>query len=359
MRLLRKISLLGSVVGVMGATLVAPISAQDVPADCTGPFTIGMSNSFVGSEWRTQMVQNLEDVVAEFNANGVQVELVVESADTDVAGQQQQIANLVNRGVDAILINPGDQAALNLDLEDAVAQGIVVVAIDQEIGAQGVYNVVIDQTEWARISARWLAHELGGEGDIVLIEGFVGHPANEARMAGALEVFEQYPGINIVGRESGMWDQATGQQVMSDLLASVPNIDGVWTQDGMAFGVLSAVRTANPEEWPLVTGEARSGYIQLWNEILAENPDFRSIGVVNPPGVASDGARVILELLCGGTVDAEQLAGPFGNSLYVPIPYAVTAEDFNSYFQQYGSFPASYTFDGFITPAQAAAFMAE
>jgi len=248
---------------------------------CEGPFKIGVSNNFVGSEWRTQMIQNFENAVAEFNAAGIEVDLVVENADTDVAGQQQQIQNLVNAGVDAIIINPGDVAGLNFDLEEAAAQGIVVIAIDQEIGAEGVYNVVIDQTEWARISARWLAEELGGEGDIVIIEGFVGHPANEARMVGAMEVFEQYPGLNVVGRESGGWDQATGQQVMSDFLASLPNIDGVWTQDGMAFGILTAIRTANPENWPVVVGEARSGYLQLWNEVLAEQPDFASIGVVN------------------------------------------------------------------------------
>lgn len=340
----------------IGVMAIAPVAAQESPA-CTGPFTIGVSNSFVGSEWRTQMIQNIENVVAEFNAAGVQLELVIENADADVAGQQQQIQNLLNRGVNAIVINPGDQSALNLDLEDAAANGVKIIAVDQEIGAQGVYNVVIDQTEWARISARWLAESLGGEGDIVLIEGFVGHPANEARMAGALEVFAQYPGITIVGRESGGWDQATGQQVMSDFLASLPNIDGVWTQDGMAFGVLTAIRTANPEKWPLVTGEARAGYLQLWNEILAERPDFKSIGVVNPPGVGADGVRVAVELLCGKSVDMGKLSGPFGNTLYVPIPYAVTAEDFASYYAQIASQPASYTMDGFITQSQAAAFM--
>jgi ribose transport system substrate-binding protein len=355
---MRKLHLLLALVLLLSTVFTfSGIDSAAAQPSCTGPFTIGVSNSFVGSEWRTQMIQNIEGVVAEYNAAGIEVELVVESADTDVAGQQQQIQNLVNRGVDAIIINPGDQSALNFDLEDAAAQGIVVIAVDQEIGAQGVTNVVIDQTEWARISARWLVRELGGEGDIVLIEGFVGHPANEARMSGAMEIFDQYPGINIVGRESGGWDQATGQQVMSDFLASLPNIDGVWTQDGMAFGVLTAVRTANPDVWPVVSGEARSGYLQLWNEVLAEQPDFRSIGVVNPPGVGADGVRVAMEQLCGGTVDAAQLAGPFGNSLYVPIPYAVTAEDFASYYAQYGGFPASYTLDGFITQEQAAAFM--
>jgi ribose transport system substrate-binding protein len=355
-----KIRILCIVALLLSAILVptnvdTTVQAQD--GTCSGSYTIGVSNSFVGSEWRTQMIQNIEDAVAEFNAAGVEVELVIESADADVAGQQQQVQNLLNAGVDAIIINPGDQQALNFDLEEAVASGVVVIAVDQEIGAEGVYNVVIDQTEWARISARWLAEELGGEGDIVLIEGFVGHPANEARMAGVEEVLAEYPGINVVGRESGGWDQATGQQVMSDFLASLPNIDGVWTQDGMAFGVLSAIRTANPEMWPVTSGEARAGYLQLWNEVLAEQPDFRSIGVVNPPGVGADGVRVAMEILCGGSVGEAQLSGPFGNTLYVPIPYAVTAEDFASYYAQFGGFPASYTLDGFITQSQAASFM--
>ncbi|MBZ0283243.1 MAG: substrate-binding domain-containing protein [Anaerolineae bacterium] len=347
-------------------------SAQDAEQE----FTIGVSNSFVGSEWRTQMIQNLEAVAAELSEDadlGINIELVIESEDTDAAGQEQQIQNLVNRGVDAIIVNPGDAEALRLALEDAAAAGVVVVSIDQEIDGEGVVNVVIDQTEWARISARWLAESLGGEGDIVLIEGFVGHPANTARMTGVEEVLAEYPDINVVGRESGSWDQATGQQVMSDFLASLPNIDGVWTQDGMATGVLTAIQTANPEEWPLTTGEARASYVQRWNEILEDNPDFQSIGVVNPPGVAASGLRVAVELLLGGEIDPEQFGGPYGNTLYVPIPYVVLGEEwtyvdmegeefdlpnnFEEIYTEVAEEPESYTLDGMITQEEAKAFM--
>src|SRR5687767_46015 len=212
------------------------------------------------------MLADLEAANQEYMDQGITTELIVESADTDVQGQTQQIQNLINRGVDAIIINPNSPDGLNAVIQEATDAGIVVIAIDQEITAPGAYNVVIDQTEWARISAEWLAEELGGEGDVVVIEGFVGHPANTARMNGMEEVFGQNAGINVVGRDTGSWDQATGQQVMSDFLASIPNIDGVWTQDGMALGVLQAIVTANPAEWPVVSGEARAGYMHLWKE---------------------------------------------------------------------------------------------
>ena len=343
---------------VLGLLVPFAFVASAQIEDC-GSYTIGVSNSFVGSEWRTQMVSNIEQTAELFRAAGCEIELVIESTDTDVQGQIQQIQNLLNRGVDAIIINPGDQSGLNSALEEAVAEGVVVIAVDQEIAAEGVINVTIDQKEWAMISAHWLAEQLGGEGRILLIEGFVGHPANEARMDGVAEVLADYPDIEVVGRESGSWDQATGQQVASDLLASVPNVDGIWTQDGMAMGVLIAVNSADLDKRPIVVGEARAGYIQMWNDTLADNPDFQTIGVVNPPGVGGNGLRVAMEILLGGTPDESQYAGPFGNTFYVPIPYAIDGETFADFYALYADSPESYTLDGLITQEQAASFMVD
>jgi ribose transport system substrate-binding protein len=321
-------------------------------------FTIGVSNGFVGSEWRTQMIQNMQDVNAEFMDQGLTNELIIESADVDVQGQTQQIQNLINRGVDAIIINPNDQNALNPIIEEAVADGILVIAVDQEVSSPDAINVVTNQKEWAKISARWLAEQLGGEGDVVLIEGFVGHPANEARMEGVDEVFAEFPGLNVIGRDTGMWDQTTGQQVMSDFLASIPNIDGLWTQDGMAEGALRAIITANPDTWPISTGEARAGFLQLWNEVKQDNPDFTTIGVVNPPGQGVSGLRVAVELLQGREIADGVLRGQFGNTVYVPIPGVVTEDNFAEVYGQYADSPASYTLDGWITQEQAVDLMA-
>lgn len=344
-----KTRILSIFIAVLMTMSVGLVSAQD-------SYSIGVSNSFVGSEWRTQMIQQIEDVAAELEESmGIEIELVIESTDTDVSGQVQQIENLLNRGVDAIIVNPGDQVGLNLAIEEATAEGVIVIAVDQEIGAEGAINVVIDQKEWAMISAEWLAEALGGEGRIVLIEGFVGHPANEARMAGVEEVLEAYPDIEVIGRESGMWDQATGQQVMSDFLASLTDIDGVWTQDGMATGVLTAITTANPDEYPIATGEARASYLKMWSDIMMERSDFSTIGVVNPPGIGASGLRVAIELLMGAEIADEAFGGEFGNTLYVPIPYSVTNDNLVEIYeeQEIADAADSYTLDGIITQEQA------
>jgi len=305
-----------------------------------GPYRIGISNGFVGSEWRTQMIDNLETAAEEY---GDKIEeLVIESADVDVNGQIQQVRNLISAGVDAIIINPNSPTALDAVFAEAEQQGIVVVATDQAVESQSVINVVIDQAEWGRVSAEWLAEKLGEGAKIVAVNGIAGHPANEARWGAAQEVFNE-AGIEVLAVANGNWDQATGQQVMSDLLATYPDLDGVWTQDGMAEGVYRALEAAGRLDEVQPTGEARVGYMRLW----ADNPDFDTIGVVNPPGAAVAALHVAVALLDGHEIDESKLEN--GNTLHLPIPEFVTSENFDEVWAEVQDKPDTYSVDEILT----------
>ena len=337
---------------------VEPTTAPAQPAQPAEPaapkkFTIGISNPFISSEYRTQMIQELKDVNAEYMAAGLTNELVIESADTDVPGQIQQLQNLINKGVDAILVNPGDVNGLNDTLQEAVKKGIIVISVDQELATPNVYNVGIDQKEWAKTSAKWLAEKLGGKGNIVEIEGFPGHPANVARMSGVDEVLAGYPDIKVLAKDTGKWDEATGQQVMSNFVASFPTLDGYWTQDGMAIGAFQAVLAANPAKFPVAVGEGRCQFLQLWNEQLAKDPTFESIAVANPPGVSPTGLRIAVNMLQGKQVDKAKLGGANGLSFVIPVPVIVTKDNFKQVFEsQCKDKPATYLLDGIMTDAE-------
>src|ERR671914_1690732 len=320
-----------------------------------GPFTIGVSNGFISSEWRTQMIDDLQRVNGEYKQEGLTEDLVIESADFDAQGQIQQMRNLINRGVDAIIVNPNDATALDQVIGQAEQAGIPVIAVDQEIDAPGVTNVVIDQGEWASMGAEWLVEELGGQGDVVVINGIAGHPANEARYDAVKQVFADNPGIEVVQEANADWDQATAQQEMSNIIASQPDIDGVWTQDGMALGVLQAVQAANPDEYPVISGEARSGYMRLWQDVRQQNPAFASYGPINPPGVGASGLRVMVELLQGKEIKQSELQGEAGNTLYVPIPGVVTNQNLDEELQKI-DVEGEYVLDGIISRKQAQAF---
>jgi ribose transport system substrate-binding protein len=331
------------------ATAAAPTNTTGA-AGSGQPFTIGISNPFISSEYRTQMIQELIETNKEYKDKGITTDLVIESADTDVPGQIQQLQNLINKGVDAILVNPGDVNGLNDTLQEAISKGIIVISVDQELPTPNVYNVGIDQKEWAKTSAKWLAEKLGGKGNIVEIEGFPGHPANVARMAGVDEVLKDYPDIKVLGKDTGKWDEATGQQVMSNFLASFPNMDGYWTQDGMAIGAFQAVLAASPAKFPVPVLEARCQALQLWDQRLKQDPTFESIAVANPPGVAPTGLRIAVNMLMGKQVNKSKLGGANGLSFVIPVPVVVTKDNFQQVFQsQCSGKPPAYLLDGIMT----------
>ncbi len=323
----------------------APVQPTSAPA--AAKCNIGVSNSFIGSEWRAQMISEMQATAKELGCT-----LTIESADTDVQGQTQQINNLVNKGVNAIVLNPGDVKALNPVLEDAVSRGIIVIAVDQAIEAKGVYNAVIDQKKWAELSAEWLFQKLGGKGNVTLIEGYVGHPANEARMAGVADMLKKYPDIKVIGRDTGMWDPATAQKVAANFLASLPNIDGMWTQDGMAEGEYLALKAANPAKWPIVVMEARASALRTWKQAITDHPGFDSIGVVNPPAVGEAGVRLAYNLLNGKKIDPAKMGGN-GFTFFVPIPGAVTNDTLDAALKSIEGKPDSYTLDAVFTQADA------
>ncbi|GAA3664705.1 substrate-binding domain-containing protein [Nonomuraea antimicrobica] len=337
-------------VAVLLAACSSGVGSGGAAAD--RPYTIGLSNGFVGSEWRTQMVKGLETAFAEYKKEGVVDELVVESADTDVNGQIQQIRNLINRGVDAIIVNPNSETALDAVFREASQQGIEVFAVDQAVTSKDVTNVVIDQAEWARISAEWLAGQVGKGGDIVVVNGVAGHPANEMRWNAAKDVFAK-AGVKVLTVADGNWDQATGQQVMTNLLATYPDVDGVWAQDGMAEGVFRAVQAAGRLDQIKVSGEARVGFMRLWEK--ARGDDFESIGVVNPPGGAVSALHVAVNVLEGKKFATGKING---NTVTVPIPYTVDKSTFDKYWGEVSAQGDAYCLDGSLTRAEAAEFFA-
>jgi ribose transport system substrate-binding protein len=283
-------------------------------AQAAEKYVIGVSNGWVGSEWRTQMVEEAQAAAKAWGEKGVEVELLVQSKNVDVQTQIADVRNFINQGVDAILINPNSPTAFNPVFAQAKKADILVVATDGEVSSKDAYYVGIDQKEWAKKSAKWLADALGGKGEIVTINGVAGHPANQARIAGYQEVFAQYPDIKILNEASGEWDQAISQQTLKVLLATYPEIDGVWVQDGMADGARRAINDAGRTN-VLATGEIRASYLKSWKE-----DGWTSGASVNPPGCMASALNFAVLTLEGGKLKDGALKGQYGNAIYLPIP---------------------------------------
>lgn len=279
-------------------------------------FKIGLSNGWVGSEWRTQMIDEAKAAAEAWKAKGVNVEVVVQSANVDVPGQIAHVRNFINEGVNAIIINPNSPTAFDPVFAQAKEAGILVISTDAEVSSPDALYVGIDQTAWGAAGAEWLAKTLDGKGNVVAINGVAGHPANEMRVAGYKSVFEKYPDIKVVNEVNANWDQAQGQQAMQNLLATYPDINGVWVQDGMAAGAWKSIMDAGKAGSIAATGEIRKDFIDLWIQ-----DKLNSGASVNPPGVMASALNVAVLMLQGKELKEPATAGQYGNAMYLEIPF--------------------------------------
>lgn len=304
--------------------------------------TLGLSNGYIGNNWRTQMLENVQSAFENYKKQGLVDTIIVQNAGLDVNNQIAQIRNMINSKVDLLLIDPNSETALNPIIEEAHNRGIPVIAFDQPIASPYVINVVIDQQKWGEALADWMVKQLKGKGNIVIIEGLKGHPANENRLIGMKRVLDRNPDIKVIARANANWDQANAQQVMLNLLYTYPDIDGVLTQDGMALGVVKAYLTAN-KELPKVTGETMMGFLRMWNNLKSKG-SFETFGQSNPPGVSATALGIAVRMLQG-----KKLKPLKNNTFYYPVKDLITNENFDRYFEMNNDKPDTYFLDEWLS----------
>jgi len=298
---------------LLAASLLALMSGT---AFAQTSFKIGLSNGWVGSEWRTQMIEEAQAAAAAWKDQGVTIELVIQSSDVDVQGQIGAVRNMINEGVNAIIINPNSPTAFDPIFAQASAANILVIATDAEVSSPDAIYVGIDQTEYGNKGCAWLAQTLNGQGKVVTIQGLAGHPANEMRVAGCRAAFAAAPGIQVVNEANANWDQAQGQQTMQNLLATYPDINGVYVQDGMAAGAWRAIEAAGKTGSIAATGEVRKDFLDIWTA-----GNYNSAASVNPPGVMASALNVAVLRLQGKEFKDGIFGGVYGNAIFLDIPF--------------------------------------
>jgi ribose transport system substrate-binding protein len=264
-------------------------------ADAHGGYTIGISNTVQGNGWREEMVCAMK---AQARVSGLVSSLNIAHRNTDAAGQLEDIRNLIQAGVDAIVINPSNADGVNSAIEEAIAAGIVVVAVDQAVSAPGAYILSNNQEEYAYLGASWLFQQLGGTGSVVYMRGAAGAGADNDRDTGFQRALAENPGISIVHEVFTGWQQDQGKQQILDYLSTGLPVDGVWTS-----GIDNVIVDAFVEsEMPLVpiVGADNAGFVGQ----LANVEGFVGAAVTNPGSIGGAGVTLALQILQGDMPDS-------------------------------------------------------
>ena len=280
---------------------------------------IGYSNGGgVGNGFREEQVCTAK---AEALASGQVSQLTTIHRNTDAAGQLQDIRDLIAAGVDAIVFNPNDPAALNPALEEAKAAGIKTVAVDQFVTNPDTYQLFNNQVKYAELGAKWLFEKLGGKGTVWYQRGFAGAGADTDRDTGFQNVLKDYPDITVLPNKQGVatqWDPAITTQVTNDFIASgdYDKATGIWTS-GMDVETIDAIKAAGKKFIPLV-GTDRGGSVT--KALDATNyPGLDFSAVTNTAAVGGAGVALALKLLNGETVQTDPTAAQPNTVLLDPV----------------------------------------
>lgn len=182
---------------------------------------------------------------AEAKAAEVGIELTVLDSQNDPAKEIANMEDLVTQGVDVILINPTDSDAVGNAIKVANEKEIPVITLDRGANAGTVAtHIASDNIAGGKMAGEYIVEMLGGQGQVVELEGIAGTSAARDRGQGFNEAIDA-SSIEVVARQVADFDRAKGLSVMENILQAQPEIKAVFAHnDEMALGALKAIEAS-------------------------------------------------------------------------------------------------------------------
>ncbi|MEG0250973.1 MAG: D-ribose ABC transporter substrate-binding protein [Peptostreptococcus sp.] len=249
-------------------------SEQAVEKKAAKDLTIGLSLSTLNNPFFVSVRDG-----AQKEADKVGAKLVISDARDDAATQSNNMSDLIQQGVDIILVNPVDSDAISTSVSAANEAGIPVIALDRNSeGGKLLSLVASDNVKGGEMAAQFIVDKVGKNANVAQLEGIPGASATNERGKGFKNIAND--NLKVVTSQSADFDRAKGLTVMENILQANPDIKGVFCQnDEMALGALEAISNVGKKDQITVVGfDGTEGAISSvkdgkLNATVAQQPD--------------------------------------------------------------------------------------
>ncbi len=271
----------GLIILVIGALMLTACSTKAPGTDDSkkkgkGDLKIGLSVSTLNNPFFVTLKEGAEK---EAKKAGVQLKTV--DAQDDSAKQVNDIEDLIQQGVDVLLVNPTDSAAISSAIESANSANIPVITVDRSAeGGKVVSHIASDNVKGGQMAGDYIAKQLKGKGNVVELEGISGSSAARERGEGFHKAVDKEKGIKIVAKQTASFDRAKGLNVMENILQGNKKVDAVFAHnDEMALGALQALEAAGLKDVVVVGFDATDDAQKAIKEgkmaaTVAQKPDM-------------------------------------------------------------------------------------
>ena len=257
-------------------SLEAPGGAGEAVVENMEPaeITVGLSVSTLSNPFFVSLEEGVNTLATE---NGTQVISV--DAQDDSAKQSNDVDDLIQQGVDVLLINPVDSAAITPAVEAANSAGIPVIMVDRATDAgEYVTLVASDNVAGGEMAAQYIVDQVGENASTLQLEGVPGASATNERGEGFTNVAET--SLNVLDSQTANFDRAEGLTVMENMLQGNSDVQAVFAQnDEMALGAIEAIQGAGlSNQITVVSFDGTEGGIKAVEDgslaaTIAQQPD--------------------------------------------------------------------------------------
>ncbi|KAF3299747.1 substrate-binding domain-containing protein [Carnobacterium sp. PL24RED07] len=257
-------------------SLKAPGGADEAVVENMEPaeITVGLSVSTLSNPFFVSLEEGVNTLATE---NGTQVISV--DAQDDSAKQSNDVDDLIQQGVDVLLINPVDSAAITPAVEAANSAGIPVIMVDRATDAgEFVTLVASDNVAGGEMAAQYIVDQVGENASTLQLEGVPGASATNERGEGFMNVAET--SLNVLDSQTANFDRAQGLTVMENMLQGNSDVQAVFAQnDEMALGAIEAIEGAGlSNQITVVSFDGTEGGIKAVEDgslaaTIAQQPD--------------------------------------------------------------------------------------
>jgi len=246
---------------------IGPSAYRDFVAKRPPPWKIGYASSYAGNTWRAGVMKELQDkIIPEWKALGLLSELVITQSDLNDSTQIQQMRQLVDQGVDAIIVCCSNPTALNSTVKYAYDKGVPVFSLTGYLTSPYSINSSVNYQVAGFEIAKAMADQIGGKGNVLVVEGIPGTSGSDSQDRGVKAGLAASSGIKVVGSVAGKWTDQVAQGEVQKWLATHPGkLDAVVVQSAAEMGVLRAMQQSGRGDVPVAIG-GELGALCYWRK---------------------------------------------------------------------------------------------
>jgi ribose transport system substrate-binding protein len=214
-------------------------------------YVFGFSQVTVVEPWRVQFNKDMQKEAAKHP----ELDLIITDGQDKTEKQVADIENLIQQGVDVLIISPKESAGLTGVTLKAIDAKIPVIILDRNVNTDKYAQFIGgDNVAIGRAAGEYAVKLLGGpgnaKGNIVELWGGMGTQPAHDRHDGFAEFTSKESGIkSLLQPIDTDWKQPKGYEVMSTALKSFDKIDLVYGHnDPVAYGAFLAAKDGGREK---------------------------------------------------------------------------------------------------------------